>query len=293
MSRKRALAIVNPAAGKGLGAKLVPTLAEELGAAGLSVDVVRSPAPGEGARLASHAVEDGYEQVIAVGGDGTAMEVANGLVGTDVPLSLYPIGSGNDFSRALGYPRVRKQIGAFLASARPRRIDVGEVNGRVFLNAAGVGIDGYVAERVIAAARVVGPTLGYFVGALHGIATFAPRQMRVVIDGEVREGPHMMVAACNGTHFGSGMRVAPEAKVDDGAFDVIIGGDLGKWDSLMALGKIYRGTHVNGRTIVAIRATSVDVELPGPLTAQIDGEVEKTEGLRMRLRPRSLTVLAR
>jgi len=293
MSRKRALAIINPAAGKGLGAKLVPTLAEELGAAGLSVDVVRSPAPGEAARLASHGVEDGYEQVIAVGGDGTAMEVANGLVGTDVPLALYPIGSGNDFSRALGYPRSRKMVGAFLASARPRRIDVGEVNGRIFLNAAGLGIDGYVAERVIAAARIVGPTLGYFVGALHGIATFTPRQMRITIDGQVREGRHMMVAACNGTHFGSGMRVAPNAKLDDGAFDVIVGGDLSKWESVGALGKIYRGTHVNGRTIVAIRATSVDVEVPEPLTAQIDGEVEKTAGLRMKLRPRALTVLAR
>jgi diacylglycerol kinase (ATP) len=293
MSRARALAIVNPAAGKGLGATLTSTIAAELGQAGLSVDVVTTPAPGEAARLASSAVEDGYTLVIAVGGDGTAMEVANGLVGTDTALGLYPIGSGNDFSRALGYPRARKRIGAFLASARPRRIDVGEVNGRVFLNAAGVGIDGYVAERVIAAARVVGPTLGYFVGALHGIATFRPQRMRVVIDGVVREGPHMMVAACNGTTFGSGMKVAPDAKLDDGVFDVIVGGDLGKWDSLVALAKIYRGTHVNGRTILAIRATSVDVELPAPLTAQIDGEIERTAGMRLRLRPHALTVLGR
>lgn len=289
----RSLAIVNPAAGKGLGEKLVPTLAADLARSGLSVDVVKTPAPGEAARLASHAVEDGYEQVIAVGGDGTAMEIANGLVGTDATLALYPIGSGNDFSRALGYPRGRKRLGAFLASARPRRIDVGEVNGRVFLNAAGVGIDGYVAERVLAAARVVGPTLGYFVGALVGIATYRPRQMRLVIDGEVREGPHMMVAACNGTYFGSGMRVAPDAKLDDGMFDVIVGGDLGRWASLVALGKIYRGTHVDGKTILAIRASSLDVELPEPLTMQADGEVERTSGLRIRMRPRALTVLAR
>ena len=293
MSRRRSLAIVNPAAGKGLGATLVPTLAADLGEAGLSVDVVASPAPGEAARLASHAVEDGYDQVIAVGGDGTAMEVANGLVGTDTALALYPIGSGNDFSRALGYPRDRKRVGAFLASAPTRRIDVGDVNGRIFVNAAGVGIDGYVAERVIAAARVVGPTLGYFAGALHGIATYRPRQMRVTIDGAAREGPHMMVAACNGTHFGSGMRVAPNAKLDDGVFDIIVGGDLGRWDSLVALMKIYRGTHVNGKTILAIRATSLDVELPEELTAQVDGEVERTDGLRIRMRPRSLTVLAR
>ena len=293
MTRARSLAIVNPAAGKGIGAKVVSTLAADLAESGLSVDVVTTPAPGEAARLASHAVEDGYEQVIAVGGDGTAMEVANGLVGTDTALALYPIGSGNDFSRALGYPRQRKQVGAFIASARARRIDVGECNGRIFLNAAGVGIDGYVAERVLAASRIVGPTLGYLVGALVGIATYRPRQMRITIDGEVREGPHMMVAACNGTYFGSGMRVAPDAKLDDGVFDIIVGGDLGRWASLVALAKIYRGTHVDGKTILAIRGTSLDVDLPQELTMQADGEAERTNGLRIRIRPRALTVLAR
>jgi diacylglycerol kinase (ATP) len=214
-------------------------------------------------------------------------------MGTEAVLGLYPIGSGNDFARALGYPRKRGRVAAFLASARTRRIDVGEVNGRVFLNAAGVGIDGYVAERVLAAARVVGPTLGYFVGALVGIATYRPRRMRLIIDGELREGPHLMVAACNGTHFGSGMHIAPLAKLDDGMFDVIVGGDLGRWASLVALGKIYRGTHVDGKTILQYRATSLDVELFESLTMQADGEASRTAGLRVRLRPRALSVLAR
>ena len=112
MTRPRTLAIVNPAAGNGTGAKIAGRFAADMALAGLSVDVVTTPAPGEAARLASHAVEDGYERVIAVGGDGTANEVANGLVGTDVALGLFPIGSGNDFSRvgvvsAVGAPNGR------------------------------------------------------------------------------------------------------------------------------------------------------------------------------------------
>ena len=293
MSRERALAIVNPAAGKGKGAKLVPHLARDLAAAGLSVDVVTTPAPGEAARLAAHAVEDGYARVIAVGGDGTANEVANGLVDTDVALALFPIGSGNDFARALGYPRRRKQIAAFLARARKRRIDVGEANGRVFLNATGVGIDGHVAERVIAVSRVVGPALGYFVGSLVSIATFRPPTMRIRIDGALREGPHMMVLAANGTHFGSGMRVAPNAKLDDGLLDVIVGGDLSRWQSLVALGKIYRGTHVDGKTIFHFRASEVEVEFDAPLPGQLDGEYARMSGLSMRVRPGALLVLGR
>ena len=293
MTRERALAIVNPAAGNGTGAKLLPRLARDLGAAGIDVDVVATPAPGEAARLASHAVEDGYLRVIAVGGDGTANEVANGLVDTDVALALYPIGSGNDFARALGYPRKRKQLASFLGRAQRRRIDVGEANGRVFLNSTGVGIDGHVAERVIAMSRVVGPALGYLVGSLASIATFRPPTMRIRIDGQTREGPHMMVLAANGTHFGSGMRVAPNAKLDDGMFDVIVGGDLTRWQSLVALAKIYRGTHVDGKTIFQYRASSVDVDFDAPLPGQLDGEFSRMSGLRMRVRPRALTVLGR
>jgi YegS/Rv2252/BmrU family lipid kinase len=289
--RERALAIVNPAAGKGTGARVGYGLADELAQVGLHVDIVSTPAPGEAARLASHAVEEGYERVIAVGGDGTANEVANGLVDTQVALGLYPIGSGNDFARALGYPRKRKKIAAFLAQARARRIDVGEVNGRVFLNAAGVGIDGHVAERIIASARVVGPTLGYFVGALVSIATYRPRQMRVTIDGVTREGKMLVVVAANGTHFGSGMHVAPNAKLDDGLLDIVVGGDLSRWASLVALAKLYRGTHVDGRTVLAFRSAALDVDLPQAQPMEMDGEASRAASLRVRVRPRALTVL--
>lgn len=293
MTRERALAIVNPVAGKGTGAKIIGGLASELAKAGLNVDVEMTPSPGEAARLASAAVEDGYTRVISVGGDGTANEIANGLVGSDVALGLYPIGSGNDFARVLGYPRKRSKLGAFLADARPRRIDVGEVNGRIFLNAAGVGIDGHVAERVLASARVVGPTLGYFVGALVSIATYRPRLMRVRVDGTLREGKHLIVVAANGTHFGSGMHVAPDAKIDDGKFDIVVGGDLGRWASLVALGKLYRGTHVDGRTILAFRAPELDVEFFEPQPMEADGEASRATEFRVRMRPRALTVLAR
>jgi YegS/Rv2252/BmrU family lipid kinase len=242
--------------------------------------------------LAGAAVEDGYERIIAVGGDGTANEIANGLVDTDVALGLYPIGSGNDFSRALGYPRNRRRVAAFLVRAHARRIDVGEVNGRIFLNAAGVGIDGHVAERVLASARVVGPTLGYLVGSIVSIATYRPRQMRVRINGETREGKHLVVVAANGTHFGYGMHVAPNAKLDDGLLDIVVGGDLSKWASLIALGKLYRGTHVDGVKVLAFRAPALEVELDEPLPMQADGEASRAAGLSIRVRPRALTVLA-
>jgi YegS/Rv2252/BmrU family lipid kinase len=287
------LAIVNPAAGNGAGARVGADLARELESSGFKVEIIRTPAPGEAARIAREAAADGCRTVIAVGGDGTANEIANGLVGTGTALALYPIGSGNDFARALGYPRKRRDIARFLAGARRRVIDVGEVNGRIFVNAAGVGIDGHVAERVEASARIVGPALGYFVGALVSIASYRPQPMRLRIDGEMLEGKHLLVVAANGTHFGSGMHVAPKARVDDGLFDIVVAGDLGRWSSLVALAKLYRGTHVNGRDVLAFRARSLDVELERELPAQADGEPLRASSLTVRMRARELTVLGR
>ena len=293
INSEHTLAIVNPAAGDGAGARVGADLARELESSGFKLEIIRTPAPGEAARIAREAAADGCRTVIAVGGDGTANEIANGLVGTGTALGLYPIGSGNDFARALGYPRKRRDIARFLAGARRRVIDVGEVNGRIFVNAAGVGIDGHVAERVEASARVVGPALGYFVGALVSIATYRPQPMRLQIDGQTLEGKHLLVVAANGTHFGSGMHVAPKAKVDDGLFDIVVAGDLGRWASLVALAKLYRGTHVNGRDVLAFRARSLDVELERELPAQADGEPLRARSLNVRMRAGELTVLGR
>jgi YegS/Rv2252/BmrU family lipid kinase len=289
----RALAIVNPAAGAGAGERIARRMAQDFRSQGVRVDIVRTPGPDEAARLAREGAVDGYRFVLAVGGDGTANEVANGIVGTGAILALYPIGAGNDFARALRYPRRRRDIVPFLRTARPRPIDVGDMNGRIFVNAAGVGIDGHVAERIHAGTRVVGDTFGYLAGALVGIATYRPQPMRVLVDGELSSGRFLTVVAANGTHFGAGMHVAPQASLDDGQLDVVLAGDLSPWSSLVALAKLYRGAHVDGRTVVAKRARVVEIELERPLAAELDGEVRQLSRLSIRVRPRALNVLAR
>src|SRR5207249_4327504 len=232
MGAEHTLAIVNPAAGDGAGARVGAGLARELESSGFKVEIIRTPAPGEAARIAREASADGCRTVIAVGGDGTANEIANGLVGTSTALALFPIGSGNDFARSLGYPRKRRDSARFLRAARRRSIDVGELNGRIFVNAAGVGIDGHVAERIASRPRLVGRALGPLLGALLSLASFRPQPMRVSLDGEPRSGTFLTVVAANGTHFGAGMHVAPEASLDDGQLDVLLAGDLSRWSSL-------------------------------------------------------------
>jgi diacylglycerol kinase (ATP) len=290
---ERALAIVNPVAGNGAGERVAARIAADFRSQGMRVDVVRTPAPDEAARLAREGAADGYRVIIAAGGDGTANEIANGIAGSAAALALYPIGGGNDFARALGYPRRAKDVPRFLRSARRRSIDVGELNGRVFVNSAGVGIDGHVAQRIAATSRIVGKSLGYLVGSLIGIVTYRPQPMRVLVDGELHSGRFLSVVAANGTHFGSGMHVAPQAALDDGQLDVLLAGDLSRWSSLVALVKLYRGTHVDGKKIVMKRARAVEIELERPLRAQLDGETTTAQRFSIRIRPGALDVLAR
>lgn len=293
--RPRAFAIVNPAAGHGRGAHIARSIGAEFEAVGMTLEVAVTPGPGEAARLASSAADDGHTIVLAVGGDGTANEVANGIIGSAAALALYPIGSGNDLARSLGYPRgrARRRIAQWLVSDAARRtIDVGEVNGRLFLNAAGVGIDGHVAERVMASERIVGPRWAYLVGSLVSIATYRPQRMEVRIDGATQVGDFLTVVASNGRFFGSGMQPAPRARLDDGLLDVTVARDLSKIASVAALARLYFGKHEDGKRIVTTTARALEIDLPRAAPMQVDGEVVRADHLRISLRPGALDVLA-
>ena len=138
--------------------------------------------------------------------------------------------------------------------------------------------------------RLLGSALGYFVGSLISIASYAPRPMRVRIGGAVREGRHLVVVAANGTYFGGGMRIAPDAKLDDGMLDIIVGGDLGKWESFVALLKIYRGTHLPHPGIVELSATRLSLESDRPLPIEADGEALGVTPATFEVLPRPLSL---
>jgi diacylglycerol kinase (ATP) len=293
--RPRAFAIVNPAAGHGRGAALVRRIAGEFDRAGMTLEVVVTPGPAEAARLAAGAVDEGHTIVLAVGGDGTANEVANGIIGSDAALALYPIGQGNDFARSLGYPRGRKRkhVARWLVDeARRRTIDVGEVNGRLFLNAAGVGIDGDVAQRIARSPTLSSSKVGYLLGSLVSVATYRPQPMEVRIDGETLLGRYLAIVASNGTFFGGGMRPAPRARLDDGMLDVTLAGNVGKLGALAALAKIYVGKHEDGTTIVTRTARELDIDLEHEMPMELDGEAARADRLSIRVRPGALNVLA-
>lgn len=146
--------IVNPAAGNGFARKVTEQLRQELEHAGRAFQFLYTEYPGHATELARHAVQDGEcSGVIAVGGDGTAYEVACGLLGTSVPFGIIPSGTGNDFVKTVGIPKKPLEALRFILKSKPRAVDVGSLNDRMFLNVCGTGFDVTVLDYTVAAKK--------------------------------------------------------------------------------------------------------------------------------------------
>lgn len=232
--------------------------------------------------------------VIAVGGDGTVHEVANGLIksGSQAVLGVVPFGTGSDFARALGLPRDPVAAARALITARPRRIDVGEVNGRYFLTISGVGFDGEVAQQVNAWPKVFGGTLMYVLGILKNLVTYSPVDVEIVLDGAPQRERLFLIAVGNTAWNAGGMWLVPSARPDDGVFDVVIAGPLTKFETLVVLPKVFSGRHLGHPKIRQAQARTIQITGSRPLAIQADGESIGHLPATYTVRPAALSVLA-
>ena len=286
--------IINPIAG---GARLSAAaqnarLAQAI-ADGFSVpaEVFVTERAGHARDLAKAAAGRGARLVMAWGGDGTINEVASALVGTDVALGIVPAGSGNGLARELGIdPRPRRAIADALQRT-PRPIDVGEVEGRYFVNTAGVGFDAHVASR-FASARRRG-FLGYANITARALASYIPLSYRITIAGATREVRAILVTLANSAQFGNGALIAPGARVDDGELDLVVIEERSRFRTICGLPRLFNGTvsRITGCRITRLR--EVTIEADAPLTYHVDGEpVSGGTTLRARVHPRALRVAA-
>lgn len=286
----RSLAIVNTAARGGQPRQMLEELVRIFRATGARVDVALTLGAGDGQRLARIAADEGYEKVIAVGGDGTVHEVVNGMLGTPLVLGVVPIGSGNDFARALGLRDWRLAARIAVLGA-PRRVDAALANGRAFVNCAGVGVDAAGVRTVERHKRVVGP-LAYATTAVATLATFRPVPVRIEMNGEVIEGKHLLVVVSNSERFAGGMRINPGARVDDGLLDVCVVGDTGRAEAMVLLPRVYRGAHLGHPKVRVVRVREVVIEQPRRMPVEMDGELSAAERLEITCVPGGLTVMA-
>jgi diacylglycerol kinase (ATP) len=212
--------------------------------------------------------------VVAVGGDGTVTEVANGLVGSDCALAIIPAGTGNDFLRALGIPPDPRAAAQLAFGGTPRPVDVGRIvtaaGSRHFVNVASYGFDAEVARR--ARPLPFGSSLRYLVAALQTLRELRPRAVRVDVDGRHIERHVLLVAIANGHRYAGGLRIAPGAMVDDGWFDLCLVRGLRRAAVLGLLPRVYRGEHRHHPAVELVRCREVELSAADAMAGQADGE---------------------
>jgi diacylglycerol kinase (ATP) len=220
---------------------------------------------------------------VAVGGDGTVHEVAAACAGTGRSMGILPVGTGNDYVKALGIGGdLRRALGALL-EGKVRVVDAGEVNGVPFNNGLGIGFDAEVAEGVAAAPSYLGGPGRY--AWCHG-ATLR-------LDGErTVEAETILVAVALGTTYGSMFRLAPDAVLDDGLFEVVWSEEVSRTEVLRLIPSALWGNLTDKKKVHVARAREVEVELSEPVPAHVDGEMlSPTREFRARVLPGALRVI--
>jgi diacylglycerol kinase (ATP) len=289
----RALIVVNPVAGKGRARRAWQRLERALGGtAAREWQATVTRGPGHARELARSAAMGGCERVIAVGGDGTICEVANGLAQTDTALGIIPAGTGNDCARTLDIPSDPADALELALTGQPRTIDLGEIEtdrGRsYFVNVAGFGFDAEVAWRVSAFPRLVGGTLPYVLGVLRTLGQLRSPRMRIGLDGQSVDGNVLLVAVANGASYGGGMRVAPEAVPDDGLFDVCVIGEISRLGVLRLVPAMYSGGHRSHPAVTFFRCRELRAQSDDGVRCQADGELVGGLPARFRIHPGGL-----
>lgn len=281
MSEKAAVFLVNPASDNGATGKRWPELAHRASMLGLSGETLFSERPGQLIELARAAVDGGARVVVAVGGDGTLNEVVNGVAGCDVELATIPLGTGMDFVRTYGIPTRFDDAVRVALEGTPRTIDAGRVRYRTwggeeavrwFANVGSVGMSGAVAQRANGMSKLLGGKLTFFYALTRVFLEWENTDVTVTLDDGERRGRMHDVVVANGVWHGGGMKLAPDALPDDGLFDVVLIGDVGKLDFLTTAPKIYKGRHVTHPKVDVLRSKRVEVDAAERLPIELEGE---------------------
>jgi YegS/Rv2252/BmrU family lipid kinase len=280
--------IVNPSAGAGRAARLLPDVEAALRAHGLAFRVDRTTSI-EHARELARAARDAGAVAAAMGGDGLAGAVA-GELGGDGLMALLPGGRGNDLARKLGIGHDPVAAVDILAAGRERRIDVAEAGGRIYVGILSAGFDSEVNE-IANSTRLPLGTLVYAYGALRALWGWRPARWNVTIDGTEHAFSGYAVAVANSGVFGGGMWLVPDAELDDGLLDVAFTGHRPKGAYLRGLTKVFKGAHVNEPGFEILRGREITLGADRAFTAYADGDPIVDLPATVRVLPGALRVI--
>jgi len=281
--------LINPSSGGGRSLKLLPRVEQALDQRRAEFRVQRTKGLEHGVDQALAAIEAG-ELPVVVSGDGLVGAVGGAMAGAETPLGIIPAGRGNDLARVLGIPTDPEQAVEVLLGGEARRIDVGEVNGKRFLGIVSVGFDSE-ANRVANETRLLRGHLVYALAAIRTLIRWKPGRFTVRVDDERYRFTGYSVSVANNKAFGGGMFIAPDAELDDGEFDVVTVGEVGKLRALGSMPRVFKGTHVEEDWVRVFRARRLELSANHPYPVFADGEQISDLPASLRVLPRALSVI--
>jgi YegS/Rv2252/BmrU family lipid kinase len=285
--------IINPASGFGKTKKLIKPLIKEIRSQKSDAKIHLTQHALHAISLTKSAIKNGSERIVVIGGDGTLNEVVNGffdqhgnLHSSDVSIAMVPSGTGSDFCRSIESPKNIQQAIDIAINGKSRPCDVGLVEAhdahgqkikRHFINVSSLGISGLVAGLMRHITRRFGPTAAYFLSTAQAISAFDAPTI-VVTDSSGSEqtiNKCSLLSFANGRFYGSGMKIAPHARLDDGLFDVVAISDLSLLFFLMHGYKVYQGKHLDLPSVSVSQASICHVRSlsPTPVYIETDGEL--------------------
>jgi YegS/Rv2252/BmrU family lipid kinase len=296
----RSKLIVNPTSGPWNTLRELPAVLNHLEDNGWHTTLHQTERPGEATELARQAVDQEIDAVFVAGGDGTINEIINGLAESQVALGVLPAGTGNVWAKELGLPtRSPLHLMPLVASIKAlvpgttRRIDLGRANGRYFLQWTGLGLDAevtYAMEPRTRRQRRLG-ALAYIVAGVTTAASMAGTRSRIWIDEETIYRRSILIVVSNSQLYGGMVRIATDARLDDGLLDVNVFAGTGFGSSLRAALGVITGLHVHDPRHSFYRGSTIRIETDKPMALHLDGEPFGFTPLECRVVPRALTVI--
>ncbi|MBI3048710.1 MAG: diacylglycerol kinase family lipid kinase [Acidobacteria bacterium] len=286
---KRVAVIINPISGtggrKGAARERAELAGSVIAGRGLEVEVFVTERPGHARELAAAAVDEGASTVIAWGGDGTVNEVGSSLAFRNVTLGIVPSGSGNGLARELRIPFDPVRAIDVALGGRECWIDAGELDGRLFFNIAGIGLDARVAHRFASARRVRRGFVRYLAVTARELFTYRPDYHTVFADGAALRTRALLVAIANARQYGNGAIIAPAARLTDGRLDVVVVAARSPLAALVQVPRVFLGQMARVPEVAMRAAVDIRVTSAAPVMYHLDGE-PYVGGVLLAARPR-------
>ena len=283
--------ILNPAAGTGFSLKTMERLEELLKQKAIEYKVYQTGYSGHATKIAADlALQEQVRAVVAVGGDGTAGEVAAGLCGTGKPMGIIPAGTGNDFIKTVGIPNDPLKAFEVMINKEPVDTDTGTVNGQFFLTVCGTGFDVTVLDYAEAEKEKYRGLTPYFLGLLKAIFHYRNVQLKVTADGKTEEGRYLVCSIANGRFIGGGIPICPVADPTDGLLDLVLIQDRPRWQIPFYLPGLMLSRDIEFSITRHQRASEVRIEGKN-LRINIDGDIRPMDRAYFSIKPASLRLI--